>query len=80
MYYLYILRCADKTLYSGITVNLDRRVGEHNSSKFGAKYTRSRRPVKLVYAKKFRNRSTASRAEAKIKKLTRTEKLKLVKK
>jgi len=67
-------------LYSGITVNLDRRVGEHNSSKFGAKYTRSRRPVKLVYAKKFRNRSTASRAEAKIKKLTRTEKLKLVKK
>ena len=80
MYYLYILQCADKTLYSGITVDLDRRVIEHNSSKLGAKYTRSRRPVKLVYVKKYRSRSTASQAEAKIKKLSRSKKLKLIKK
>jgi len=78
MYYLYILKCADKTLYTGITVDLKRRVGEHNSSKLGAKYTRARRPVKLVYSKKFRNRSLASKAESKIKKLSRVDKLKLI--
>ena len=80
MYYLYILRCKDKTLYSGITLDLDRRVSEHNSLKRGAKYTRARRPVNLVYFKKYRNRSTASKAEAKIKKLSRQEKLDLIKK
>ena len=78
MYYLYILKCADQTLYTGITVDLARRVREHNMSKKGAKYTSSRRPVKLVYSKKFRNRSTASRAEAKIKKLSRAEKLAMI--
>ncbi len=78
MYHLYILECADKTLYTGITTNLIRRIQEHNTSKFGAKYTRARRPVKLVYQKRFRNRSTASRAEAKIKMMTREEKLKLI--
>lgn len=80
MYYLYILKCADKTLYTGITTDLKRRLKEHNSSYLGAKYTRARRPVKLVYTKKFRNRSTASKAEAKFKKLTRPEKLKIIKK
>ena len=79
MYYLYILKCADKTLYSGITVDVARRVKEHNSSKLGAKYTKSRRPVKLVYSKKFKNRSTALKAEYKIKLLSRKEKLKLIK-
>ncbi len=78
MYYLYILKCADKTLYTGITVDVQRRLKEHNSSPLGAKYTRSRRPVKLVYTKKFRSRSTASKAEAKLKRLSRLEKLKLV--
>ncbi len=78
MYYLYILECADKTLYTGITTNLNRRVEEHNSSKSGAKYTRARRPVTLVYQKKFRNRSTASKAEARIKGMSREEKLRLV--
>ncbi|HTW96432.1 MAG TPA: GIY-YIG nuclease family protein [Candidatus Methylomirabilis sp.] len=78
MYYLYILKCADKTLYTGITVDLARRCREHNFSKLGAKYTRARRPVKIVYSKKFRNRSMASRAESGIKKLSRGEKLKLV--
>jgi putative endonuclease len=79
MYYLYILKCADKTLYTGITLDLMRRLKEHNFSKRGAKYTRARRPVKLAYSKKFRNRSTASKAEAKLKNLTRAEKLKVIK-
>ncbi|MBP6859915.1 MAG: GIY-YIG nuclease family protein [Candidatus Magasanikbacteria bacterium] len=78
MYYLYILECADKTLYTGITVDLERRVREHNTSAIGAKYTRARRPVRLVYSKKFRNRSTASKAESKIKKLSREAKLHLI--
>jgi putative endonuclease len=80
MYYLYILKCADKTLYTGITTNLKRRIIEHNSSKLGAKYTSSRRPVKLVYYKKFKNRSTASKEEARIKKIKRKNKLELVSK
>jgi len=79
VYYLYILKCADKTLYTGITTDLKRRIGEHNSSKLGAKYTSSRRPVKLVYSKKFKNRSTASKEEARIKKLKRVKKLELIK-
>jgi len=78
MYYLYILECADRTLYTGITVDLERRLREHNSSALGAKYTRARRPVKLVYSKKFRNRSLASKAEYRIKKLSKAEKIKLI--
>ncbi|MBU2265069.1 GIY-YIG nuclease family protein [Patescibacteria group bacterium] len=78
-YYLYILKCQDKTLYTGIAVDLKRRLGEHNDSKLGAKYTLARRPVKLVYAKKFRNRSLASKEESRIKKMSREEKLKLIK-
>lgn len=79
MYYLYILKCKDKTLYTGITTQLVRRIKEHNSSALGAKYTQGRRPVKLAYSKKFRTRSTASKAEARIKSLSRSEKLKLIK-
>lgn len=75
MYFVYILKCRDGTLYTGITTNLDRRVGEHNSLTKGAKYTRARRPVELVYSKKFRSRSNASKEEARIKSLTRAEKL-----
>lgn len=78
MYYLYILECADKTLYTGITTDLERRIGEHNDTKLGAKYTSSRRPVKLVYFKKFKNRSEASKEEARIKKLKKTEKLEII--
>ncbi|MBI5412497.1 GIY-YIG nuclease family protein [Candidatus Peregrinibacteria bacterium] len=77
MYHLYILQCADGTLYTGITVDLERRINEHNSSPRGARYTRSRRPVALVFPRRFRNRSTASKGEAKIKKMTREEKLQL---
>lgn len=79
MYHLYILKCSDGTLYTGITTDLKRRVSEHNSSKLGAKYTHGRRPVKLVYSKRFKNRSIASKEEARIKKLKRNDKIKLIK-
>lgn len=79
MYHLYILLCADGTMYTGITTDLERRIGEHNSSKLGAKYTKARRPVKLIYCKEFGNRSEALKEEARIKKLSRTEKEKLTK-
>jgi len=78
LYYLYILKCADKTLYAGITTDLKRRVVEHNSSTLGAKYTSSRRPVKLVYSKKYKNRSLALKEEARIKKLKRSDKLEFI--
>ena len=79
MYQLYILKCADKTLYTGIAADLQKRLQEHNGSKLGAKYTRSRRPVKLVYARKFSSRSLAAKAESRMKKLSRREKLALIK-
>lgn len=79
MYYLYILECADGTLYTGITVDLARRLDEHNNSAKGAKYTFARRPVKIVFSKKFANRSTASMEESRIKKLSRSEKLEMIK-
>lgn len=78
MYSLYILRCADATLYTGITTDLDRRLAEHNGRPNGAKYTRARRPVILAYARRFRSRSAAAREEARIKRLTRAEKLALI--
>jgi len=79
MYYLYILKCADKTLYTGITTDLKRRVGEHNGDKLGAKYTSARRPVRVVFSRKFKNRSIASKEESRIKKLTKLEKIALIK-
>ncbi len=74
MYYVYILKCSDKTFYTGITKDLKRRIEEHNSSHLGAKYTRGRRPVGLVYSARKRNKSTASKEECRIKKLTREKK------
>ncbi|OGI68869.1 hypothetical protein A2732_01915 [Candidatus Nomurabacteria bacterium RIFCSPHIGHO2_01_FULL_40_10] len=81
MYYLYILKCADGTLYTGITTDLRRRTMEHNGKgqKPGAKYTASRWPVKVVYRKKFKNRSMALKEEMRIKKLKRVNKLALIK-
>ena len=76
----YILQCADGTLYTGSTVNLTKRIHEHNELKNGAKYTRARRPVKLVHEEKFKNLSKARSREAEIKKLTREEKQSLIKK
>lgn len=78
MYYVYILKCADQTLYTGITTDLKRRITEHNSSKLGAKYTAYRRPVKMVYSAKFKNRAEASAEEFRIKKLTKSQKLELI--
>lgn len=80
MYHLYILECVDQTLYTGITTDLTRRINEHNTTKRGAKYTSSRRPVKVVFSKRFKSRSLASVEEARIKKLTKLEKLSLIKK
>ncbi|MDD2224629.1 MAG: GIY-YIG nuclease family protein [Candidatus Shapirobacteria bacterium] len=77
MYFLYILQCSDDTLYTGITTDLDRRIEEHNNSKLGAKYTKVRRPVKLVYSQQFTDRSEASKEESRIKKLSRQQKLSL---
>jgi len=79
MYFVYILQCNDGTLYTGITSDLIRRVKEHNISKLGAKYTKARRPVKLVYSKKYTNRSEAQIEEARIKKLSRNKKLNFLK-
>ncbi len=78
MYTLYIVECADKTLYTGIALDVERRLKEHNHSPRGAKYTRARRPVKLVYTRRFRTRSRASSEEARIKKLPRSEKITLI--
>ena len=80
MYYLYILKCSDGTLYTGITTDVARRVKEHNGSLRGARYTKSRRPISLVYQKKYRTRSTASKAEYAYKQLCREQKLLLIEK
>jgi len=79
MYYVYIVECADHTLYTGIATELERRVEEHNNSEKGAKYTRVRRPVKLVYSEEYPDRSAASKREYEIKKkMSRVEKLALI--
>jgi putative endonuclease len=77
-YSVYILACSDATLYTGITTDLQRRVAEHNSSSKGAKYTKIRRPVTLVYSEEFEDRSSASKREYAIKQLSRKEKLALI--
>ncbi len=77
-YYVYILECRDGSLYTGIATDVARRVKEHNESPRAAKYTRSRRPVKLRYKARFMSRSNAQKREAAIKRLTRAEKLDLV--
>jgi putative endonuclease len=77
-YHLYMLKCSDESLYTGITTDLERRLKEHNSSKVASKYTRARRPVTLVYSKTYKDRSSASIAEAQMKKLTKEEKLALI--
>lgn len=77
-YFVYMLRCSDDTLYTGITTDLKRRVDEHNNSAKGAKYTKLRRPVKLAYSEESEDRSSASKREYAIKQLTRKEKLELI--
>jgi len=79
MYYVYMVECADSTLYTGITTDLQRRLEEHNTSAKGARYTRSRRPVKLVYHEEYSDRSSASKREYEIKKMNKKLKCKLIK-
>ena len=76
---LYMLRCADGSLYTGITTDVEKRVAAHNSGK-GAKYTRSRKPVELVYSENCGDHSMALKREMEIKALTREQKLKLIQK
>ena len=79
VWYLYILRCNDGTLYTGITDDVQRRFNQHNAGK-GAKYTRGRGPLVLVYQEACGTHGDALRREAQIKKLTRQEKLELIEK
>jgi len=78
-WHVYIICCNDNTYYTGITTDIFRRMEEHNSPKKGARYTRSRRPVELVYSEKAASRSIATRRECQIKKLTLTGKKQLIK-
>lgn len=77
MNYTYIVECADKTLYCGWTNNLEKRIADHNSGK-GAKYTKPRLPVKLVYAETFDTKEEAMSREWHIKHLTRAKKQELI--
>ncbi|MCR4330829.1 MAG: GIY-YIG nuclease family protein [Patescibacteria group bacterium] len=77
MYYVYLLKCSDGTIYTGITTDIERRFQEHKSGK-GGHYTSSRKAVKLLYTEKQKDRSSASRREAEIKKWDREKKLHFV--
>ena len=77
-WYVYIVECADGSLYTGITTDVQRRILEHNFSFKSAKYTRSRRPVRLVWSKEVLGRSEASKEEYRIKRLKRKQKLELI--
>jgi putative endonuclease len=76
-YFVYILQCADASLYTGITTDLKRRLAEHKNG-IGSHYTRSRGAVKIVYSEKRATRSLASKREAEIKRLPRAKKLVLI--
>ncbi len=78
MWYVYIVRCADRTLYTGVARDLSARLAAHNAGR-GAKYTRARLPVKLIYQETVENRSVAQRREHAIKRLSRAEKRALAK-
>ena len=76
-WYVYMLRCNDGSLYTGVTTDLQRRLNEHNTSSKGAKYTRARRPVELVYHEQAETRAEACQREYCIKQLNAADKLKL---
>lgn len=81
MYYFYILRCSDNSLYSGITNNLEKRLLEHNSPGIrGAKYTSARKPVKIIYSEKLPDKSTALKREAEVKRWSKIKKESLIRK
>ena len=76
-WFVYILECNDGSLYTGVTNDLNRRIKQHNAGK-GAKYTRMKRPVKLVYSKEIENKSEAFKMEYQIKQLSKKEKISLI--
>tara|TARA_B100001113_G_C20729732_1_gene457404 strand:+ start:308 stop:547 length:240 start_codon:yes stop_codon:yes gene_type:complete len=76
-WYVYILKCNDNSLYTGITNDLNKRVATHNSGK-GAKYTKTRTPVSLIYKESFETKAESLKREIEIKKLNRKEKLALI--
>jgi putative endonuclease len=77
IYYTYVLKCSDETLYVGATNNIEKRLKEHNTSKQGAHYTKIRRPVELMYKEEFETLSESRKREVQIKKMSRAEKLQL---
>lgn len=77
MWKVYIIECSDFTLYTGITNNLEKRIDTHNKKK-GAKYTKTRTPVKLMYQQTFETKSLAAKEEWRIKQLTRNQKISLI--
>ncbi|OHD97859.1 MAG: endonuclease [Sulfurimonas sp. RIFCSPHIGHO2_12_FULL_36_9] len=74
-----MLKCSDESVYTGITTDLNRRIDEHNNSPKGAKYTRIRRPVELIYSESCEDKSSASKREYAIKQLSKIQKLSLIK-
>ncbi len=78
-WFTYIVQCNDDTLYTGITNNIEKRLEAHNKGKGGAKYTRSRRPVTLVFYMEFKSKSDAAKEEYRLKQLSLTEKQKIIK-
>jgi putative endonuclease len=78
MHYAYIVKCSDQTYYTGYTNDLEKRLSAHNAGK-GAKYTKNRLPVEIVYFEEYEEKSEAMKREYAIKKLTRTQKEKLIK-
>lgn len=77
-WYVYMLECADGSLYTGVTTEPGRRLREHNEGPLGARYTRARRPVKLVYLERAADRAGACRREARLKAMPRPRKLALI--
>lgn len=75
---VYFLRCNDNSLYTGITTDIERRLHQHNNTKLGAKYTRARRPVKLVYSEIAVDKSIASKREYQLRTLTKKQKEQLI--
>ena len=77
-WFVYIIESSDDSLYTGITTDVERRMQEHGAGKVGAKYFRGREPLRVVYQEGGHDRSSASRREAELKRLTRAQKLELV--
>lgn len=74
MWYVYVLLCKDKSLYTGVTNNLEKRLAEHKNGK-GGRYTRSHKPIKIIYQENFSNKSLALKREIEIKSWSRQEKI-----